>query len=94
VLTYADTGWTAVPLFLDNALPYLLDGCFQLPLYAGKLPAALLAGIEAKGCEEALLEYEASKYVCSRMLTYAHVCCEEALLEYETSRYKAHVSSS
>jgi hypothetical protein len=54
----------------------------------------LLAGIEAKGCEEALLEYEASKYVCSRMLTYAHVCCEEALLEYETSRYKAHVSSS
>ena len=62
MLTYADIGWTAVPLFLDNALPYLLDGCFQLPLYAGKLPAALLAGIEAKGCEEALLEYEASRY--------------------------------
>ena len=55
--------WTAVPLFLDDGLPYVIDGHFQVPVYEGVVPAQLTDDIARLGCEETLRAYEASKTI-------------------------------
>jgi hypothetical protein len=56
-----ELGWAAMPLFLSNHLPYIVDGKFQIPIYSGPVPSSLAGDMERKGCEETLREYQESK---------------------------------
>jgi len=49
-----DIGWTAMPIFFDNEMPYLLDGGFQLPMYKGTVPRNFQRLIDSKGVEGAM----------------------------------------
>lgn len=52
--------WTAVQVFDEG---YVMNGCYQLPLYTGDLPEAVLNSLESDNCHNVLANFRRRKAI-------------------------------